>query len=285
MRMTVVAFIVTRMMTGDAELPPAAEIANAELSFARQSVTEGMYTAFAAHFADHAVDFSPLPRRDARQYYADKPDPPIILDWYPTYTLAAASGDFGLSTGPYELRDTAGVQPIRYGHYVSMWAKQPDGQWKVAIDGGTNHAKSESPLPRLEPTVMADNRVAAAPGWRGTSPDVLLELDVTLSEAGNLPEALERYGDESVRFYRDGSVPIMGKFSVVQFAKSLPGNWRWQAQGAEVATSGDLGFTYGESRRSTGNSDERGAFLHVWKRTPSGWRLLLARESAVPAQP
>lgn len=68
------------------------------------------------------------------------------LTWTPVYADMAASGDLGYTYGTYEFRskDKDGKPTIEYGKYVSIWKKQKDGNWKVAMDMGNS---SRGPKP------------------------------------------------------------------------------------------------------------------------------------------
>jgi len=269
-------------------LHPAAEIAAAEIAFARDSVTAGLNTAFATHFADHAVDFAPLPRANARRFYQGQPNPPVVLDWYPAYTLAAASGDFGLSIGPFEIRDPEGLRPPRHGHYISMWERQASGEWKVVIDGGVSHPPPAVPPARLNPANMPVNPLSAPAEWRDTTVEALLEVDAAFSrraERDGIVAAFEDVAVANLRFYRDGLLPVTDRAAALDFLRQLPGDWRWQPQGGGIASSGDLGFTYGVSSRTVNEKIERGAYLRVWQRTAAGWQLMLNRDNPVPENP
>jgi len=68
------------------------------------------------------------------------------LTWTPVRADMAASGDLGYTYGTYEFRskDKDGKPTVEYGKYVSIWKKQKDGSWKVAMDMGNS---SPSPKP------------------------------------------------------------------------------------------------------------------------------------------
>ena len=59
--------------------------------------------------------------------------------WWPDTAVVAASGDLGYTLGRYAIVGTAGQagDTIARGHYVTVWQKQPDGSWKIAVDIGT----------------------------------------------------------------------------------------------------------------------------------------------------
>ena len=59
--------------------------------------------------------------------------------WWPDTAVVAASGDLGYALGSYAIvgdGEQAG-DTIARGHYVTVWQKQPDGSWKIAVDIGT----------------------------------------------------------------------------------------------------------------------------------------------------
>lgn len=56
--------------------------------------------------------------------------------WQPTTVVAARSGELAYSIGTYELSWTGekGATVTDRGKYVTLWRKQADGSWKVALD-------------------------------------------------------------------------------------------------------------------------------------------------------
>ena len=76
---------------------------------------------------------------NASKDLASRPAPPIVLDWRPVHTEVAASGEMGLSTGPWKLTSkTDPTKPPSYGQFVSIWKREPGGPWKVAADIGVS---------------------------------------------------------------------------------------------------------------------------------------------------
>ena len=59
--------------------------------------------------------------------------------WWPDTAVAAASGDLGYTLGSYAIvgEGERSTDTIARGHYVTVWQKQPDGSWKIAVDIGT----------------------------------------------------------------------------------------------------------------------------------------------------
>jgi ketosteroid isomerase-like protein len=62
------------------------------------------------------------------------------LTWTPTDAQMSPSGDMGYTWGHYEghSKDANGNPVTTTGRYITIWRKQPDGSWKVALDAGAN---------------------------------------------------------------------------------------------------------------------------------------------------
>jgi ketosteroid isomerase-like protein len=60
------------------------------------------------------------------------------LSWEPVYAQVAASADLGYTLGTYVAKGTNedGEELVQRGNYLTVWRKQEDGSWKVAVDTG-----------------------------------------------------------------------------------------------------------------------------------------------------
>lgn len=67
-------------------------------------------------------------------------DPNNHLVWTPFGGDIAASGDLGYTYGTYEFRfrDKEGKLGSEHGKYTTIWKKQKDGSWRVALDMGNS---------------------------------------------------------------------------------------------------------------------------------------------------
>lgn len=65
-------------------------------------------------------------------------EPGNSLQWEPESAQMAASGDLGFTVGRYRVHSSnpAGESSEASGHYVTIWEKQPDQEWKVVVDIG-----------------------------------------------------------------------------------------------------------------------------------------------------
>ena len=105
-----------------------------------------------------------------------------------------------------------------------------------------------------------------------------------LAQKEGIPKAFLTYAAEEVVLMRNNSL-IIGKESLresYKINKSELGNvsLSWKPDFVDVASSGDLGYTYGKyvytEIDSTGNAKiDSGIFHTVWKRQPDGkWRFV-----------
>lgn len=62
------------------------------------------------------------------------------LTWTPTDALMGPSGDMGYTWGHYEghSKDANGNPLTTTGRYITVWRREPDGNWKVVLDAGAN---------------------------------------------------------------------------------------------------------------------------------------------------
>jgi len=70
------------------------------------------------------------------------------LAWRPTDAEVAASGDLAYTIGRWEMfvQDESGAEvSAGTGNYVTIWRKQDDGSWKVAVDIGNSDAREPAP--------------------------------------------------------------------------------------------------------------------------------------------
>jgi ketosteroid isomerase-like protein len=62
--------------------------------------------------------------------------PGFAVSWQATKAEAARSSDLGYTVGTYEMtvNDAKGKPVTEKGKYLTVWKKQADGSWKVAVD-------------------------------------------------------------------------------------------------------------------------------------------------------
>ncbi len=122
--------------------PDASALMEADRAFAA-AVAVGGSEAWASWFAEDGAMIQPgvgeiRGRGEILSSMAGLDEPGVSLTWEPLRADIAASGDLGWTTGSYRSLSTGADGEVRagQGRYVTIWRRQADGSWKVAIDLG-----------------------------------------------------------------------------------------------------------------------------------------------------
>ena len=128
-------------------------------------------------------------------------------------------------------------------------------------------------------------------------PQVLIDTDLAfseMSEAQGMSGAFIHYADTSVVMLRNEADPIQGKADLIEAYQGRDDSGftlTWKPEHAEIAASGELGYTWGKYLISTRDSlgteqKQAGYYVSVWKKQSDGeWRFVLdGGTSPVPQQ-
>jgi ketosteroid isomerase-like protein len=268
-------------------------LAQAEQAFARASVEKGMKEAFLAYLAEDAVLFRPGPI-PGKGWLRDRPAPAILLTWRPAFAEASRAGDLGFTLGPWELhsqdpKDT----DVAYGTFATVWRKPADGNWKVAVDLGTDGPKPAAAVATPAPVEKRESPGKAASAAKidtAVETEKLLAADRELSlssAAKGAAAAFHGHFAPHVRLLRSGAAPARGPEAAEAELGRHPGRLTWEPAGGGVAASGDLGYTYGtaELAPTSGNgAPARSAYQRMWERAPGGgWKVVVDVMNPFPA--
>jgi ketosteroid isomerase-like protein len=268
-------------------------LVQAERDFARTASSQGMKDAFLAFAADDGIIF----RRtavNAKQTWSQAEAPTGLLSWQPIFADVSRAGDLGYTTGPYEYRDRAtDEKPASQGQYMTIWKKQPDGHWKVALDFGTRNPQTSAPVPSLS---FAPDKGGTG-GGKKSSVEIeaaraeLLKMEQEFSVEATTKGTAEAYLShlaDDARFFRQDAFPVVGKEQIRAALNGQTGALAAQPRMAYVSLSGDLGYAYGiyESRDKATDSkpSEQGNYVRIWKRQPSHqWKIVV--DVTTPVRP
>ncbi len=259
-------------------------LVESERAFARTAGARGTREAFLAFLADDSILFRPhaVP---GRKWIEEHPSGSGLLAWEPSFAEVAGSGDLGYTTGPWEIRPNGiADSPSAFGEFVTVWKKQPGGDWKVVIDLGISHSAPAAPLKgTLTSTPAAGaaakvRRVADLPGERAELLAADRELAYAVSQKGSAQGYL-RFLSEDARFFRAKAFPVVGKREVFAVLSEAAGRPAFRAAKAEVSQGADLGCTYGTSTFANAESSN---YVRIWRKQGSRWKLVLDIESPIP---
>lgn len=253
--------------------------------FAERSRSLGINQAYLDTIGKNAVVFRRGPVDAFSVYSRIDPDDRrrATLELRANYIEFSAAGDLGLTAGPYRHSVGSGEELRRtHGHFVTIW-RNVDGEWRnvadmivripgvLSLDVEADRAETEyaidetaSPLVTaantLESLQAAEDRFISAINYRGGR------------------RAIQRYGLESQRIYVPGMAPgigsdsgstVYGAFLDERMALAIV---TYKPGGAFMASSGDLGYTYG-----TMSAEESGfntSYLRLWRFTElNEWKI------------
>jgi ketosteroid isomerase-like protein len=298
------------------EMPPALRaMVEADRAFAQASVSKGTREAFLEFLADDSLLFRPGPV-PGKMFQRNRPSPPGKLVWAPNFADVAASADLGYTVGPYEFRKGEMTEtPSSYGHTLSVWRRQRDGQWKVEVNLGVSHDKfttavadvkdvqpapAAAAAPASKPHDTPKAASATHPNEKGVpakqpseppaaavSPakqaeEAMKELDrafaKTVTEQGAV-KAFQATASDGIRVYRNDAFPSIGKASVEKLPAQTLGSG-WQPAHARVSASGDLAYTTGMVSMGAdavpGSQAQPHYYVRIWRPDKSGaWKLEL----------
>ena len=270
-----------------------APVVEAEHAFAQHSIDQGMKPAFLRYAAPDGVIVNRNGPVNAIQTWAQRnPAPEGLLTWWPVYADVSRAGDMGWTTGPYEFREKpSDAKPADTGHFFTVWRRQPDGGWKFVLDLGIRHPAPEATETELQYPAWLKKSAPAAGEFSDTATarKSLLEAERDFSEVSlkkGARAALLSRADETLRMYRQGTYPTVGREAVARALKVDSEFVDWKALNGDVAGSGDLGYAYGtyEVKATSTQPAERGNYARVWRRRDGEWRVVFQVANPLPPQ-
>ena len=268
----------------DAGLPPAQqELFDAERAFVRLAEEKGFRDSFYAYFADDGIAFNPHPFRVRTALAGAPPSPgPMGAAWAPVYGDISTAGDLGWNTGPLVFQGRDGA-PDRHGMFFSVWKRQADGTFKVVLDVGSDTPSAVVPL---DEPAHSSWRAGAVPARDAAAAKSELEAAerafLATAAADGIGAAYRRALAGEARVHRPGVMPVTGA-ALAAWAAGQSAKAGGEVLAADVATSGDLGYAWG-NYETAGEPADAGYFARVWKREASGgWRIVMDTVSPVPA--
>jgi ketosteroid isomerase-like protein len=260
-------------------------LVGAERAFAQTSAELGMRAAFLDFLSDDGILFRPAPV-NGKKVTSEEPDPQATLSWEPDFADVALSGDIGYTTGPWSFTDRSGKQqPPIFGHYVTIWKRFPQGDWRVAVDLGVPHPEQPAGHLSLAQGVLVSSRLAkkGQTSDNGNERLALLSVEKRFSDASAARGAHAAYlevADAGVRLYRRGRSPFIGRDSMKTAIGLTPGILTWSTDSAVVSKAADLGYTYGRyhvaAHLRAGDVPQEGYYVRIWKKNEADlWKLVL----------
>ena len=110
----------------------------------------------------------------------------------------------------------------------------------------------------------------------------IIETDKAFSEYSHkhgMKKAFYHYAAESAVMLRDDSYPIVGREKIKELFADRDDSlftFTWEPSDADVAKSGELGYSYGTYKIQTKDTLLEGTYVSIWKKDRKGnWKYVL----------
>lgn len=263
------------------------QIVRAEKAFAARVRQLGVRAGFLDWLSPTGVVFRPGPVMGHTSYEQQPIGWHGLLAWHPVRAAISSDGSLGWSTGPWTWRrDSTAQKADSYGEYMTVWRRQPDGSYKVALDCGISHGDPW----REETTVKFSNPVPGAN--LGSRPlaarQSLYQADASFARYAateGVAGAIARYATEDIIVLREGAQRLVGRATVHDSIAVREPEAKLVSNAQYIAESGDLGYTYGSFVTGSPVLPDSAYYVHVWHRGAAAtWRLAFQVVMPVPKQ-
>lgn len=277
MRFLIAALILISTSTAVLSQDNGQKIYETERAFEKMVAEKGIKAAFVEFLSPVGVIFRPGPV-NGRESWNSRPESPAALTWNPVRIEVSSNGALAYSIGnsifkPKGQNDTDQF----FGHYLSVWTRQPGGEYRAALDAGINHEKPSKP----EPDWKAGGSASAE-----TNDNKLMAGDSSvafyrIAENQGLKEAYKRYSMDDIYLLRNDHLPFVGRGAALDFLDSQKSSIKF-AKRRSFVEAGDLAYVYSTYTMvdKKGIETEKGSFIQVWKLRSGRW--LIAADLFLP---
>lgn len=246
----------------------ADEIFATERRFEKSAAENGINKAFIEFLSPTGVMFLP-DAVNGREAWAKRPASSASLTWNPIWIDVASNGAMAYSIGNSQYRPKGKDDPnVSYGHYISVWLRQPDGRYLAAFDTGINHEKP----PAAEPNRWrSPSDIGKEKNESGSSAADASLMFYQMADQLGAAGAYERFLAADAIVMRQGKVPAIGRRSALKLVDRR--NRIAFAKRKSFTQAAELAFVHAPYTvvDKSGTTIEKGNFAQVWKLRGKRW--------------
>ncbi|HKP67729.1 MAG TPA: hypothetical protein VJV05_00510 [Pyrinomonadaceae bacterium] len=257
----------------------AQQIYETERAFEREVAEKGIREAFIKYLSPVGVMFRPEPVV-GRAWWSSRPKSPAALTWNPIRIVVSENGALAYSVGNsiYKPKGPTDTDEF-YGHYLSIWNRQADGQYLAALDVGINHPK-QSPVeanwkPGTDPSPNKNEKhLVASESSIGF---------YRMAEERGLSKAYKAYAADDIFLMRDENLPVAGRDAAAKFTGDQKLAIKF-AKRRSFVEAGDLAWVHSQYslRDKDGTEKESGNYVQVWTLRNGKWLIAADVFIAIP---
>ena len=249
------------------------QIIETEKAFAQASIDKGTKAAFLDFLSKESIVFDKSMPVNGFEYW-QKNDFKGVLTWQPTSAEIAGSSDLGYTVGNYQIHTTkAEEKPSTFGSFVTLWKKQVDNSWKVAVDMGVLHneviansTKIKEYYPVFKPYEFKNQMVLS-------ERMVFMNDHFYWKNAKKSLNPFEPHLAQNCIIYRRNMIPVIGKENAKIFLKkTYDKNLVYTGLKAISSNAGDLVCVYGV----ISGAGKSGTYLRIYKQeAKDAWKIVV----------
>jgi ketosteroid isomerase-like protein len=254
----------------------------ADAAFAARATEIGHHAAFIEFLAQDAVLFRPeaVP---GQEWLATHEPAGGRLEWSPAAAAAGCTAVLALTTGPWRYSNEEGGAPVA-GHYLSVWRRDAQSQWRVVLDHGIDHAVAvpaeslQRALARLWPGDAS--RKCDGRDDSGSLAAADERFNGQVARRGLLP-ALQRTAAEGALVFRDDVPPALLAGWLPDIDAAFGAGTVARTVGTVFEVGTDLAVTHGILQSP--DASRRALFVRVWSRDGRRWKVAIDMRTPLPA--
>jgi ketosteroid isomerase-like protein len=153
---------------------------------------------------------------------------------------------------------------------MTIWQKQPDGNFRAVLDLGVSHDKPQNAEAKLA-TVAPQVKGVEVKSYAG---DTAAKFFETVSGQG-IEKAYKEFAADDIRLMRGGKAPFVGKKAAI---KEVGSNKNVLSISKRMACYGSDDIAYATNTYSMtkdGQKVETGNFVQIWKNRGGKWLIVM----------
>ena len=254
------------------------KLAETENSFARAVDANGIKAGFLEYLADDGILFRPTAVNGKESWQA-RPATSAHLSWYLVFVDASADGFLGYTTGAGEFRPKGKSDSnVYYSEYMTVWQRQPNGEYKAKLDIGISHEKPATADKSWKSPERSDKNTAAIKSPASNSVNLFYDT----ATIKGLEKAYKIFASNNVRFLREGKFPIVGKSNALAEYKKSKAKITF-GRNMTLQSAGNLAYavtTY--ELKDQAKTIEKGNSVQIWKYTDDNWQIVMDVFAPIP---
>jgi ketosteroid isomerase-like protein len=246
------------------------KLVDTERAFAKTALDKNTRDAFLEFMSSDAVVFVPE-RTQAKAFWTARTPNGAALVWAPNFADISSNGILGYTTGNWEYRAKGrDDQPSAFGNFVTVWLRQPSGQYRWVVDIGVDHEKPAKYSEEFTaPTTVSNGNPRSI-----SAADSANRFFEAVYKQG-IQKAYASFADDNIRFYRENEMPGLGKKDLISRVKKDKGTFTIPKR-MVFFESDDIAYVTNTYSYTAGSGDPiTGNFLQIWKFTGGEWKIVL----------